>query len=161
MARRGREREKLLSSTRVKESLKMTNIVVTEKNEIDRLVGDYFWEISRVTDNFQKALENFKNRIGYGQGDKMILFENDLDRFDDAYAKLKDRKMVLLELSALSSSAKEDSEIYLSFQDFYSYIEKYVQKEYIKNPEIKGILIKLLSEVKKIVRFAHFPLLTP
>ncbi|SFK03879.1 MULTISPECIES: ribonuclease toxin immunity protein CdiI [unclassified Bacillus (in: firmicutes)] len=122
--------------------------LITYKNELDILMKDYFFEISDVRNKLQEALHYFSKKEGFGSGGKVILFVNDLDESDEAFFELQNNK-VLFSVDQATSSANEDSEAYLSFQEFYEYLKDQVEKVSTDKPEEKEELERLLLQVKQ------------
>ncbi|GGB56525.1 hypothetical protein F3157_10120 [Virgibacillus dakarensis] len=127
----------------------MTYKLIIDKNEITNLLNDYFFEVSGVRGLLPEALKYFGKKEGFGSGGKTILFLNDLDESDEAYAVLKGDGKVLLSVDEATSSADQDCEAYLTFQEFYDYLIKEVQKVSKEKPEQKQELESLMLDVKK------------
>ncbi|WP_239256421.1 hypothetical protein [Listeria ilorinensis] len=127
----------------------MANKLITDKNEIEKLLQDYFVEIKHTKGALAELLKNYAKKEGYAISEKEIFFEGDLDESDEAYQVLKDRPLVLLDISAQTSSAEEDSEAYLSFDELYLYLKKEVERT-IENDisRQKGLLV-LLDKVRE------------
>lgn len=126
----------------------MTYKLVTDINQIRRLLEDYFIEIITTKGALIEALQSFSQKEGFGIAGKSILFLNDLDESDEAYARLGNDK-VLLSVDEATSSANEDSEAYLSFTEFYKFLKSQLEKVNVDNQVEKLELENVLLKVKK------------
>ncbi|MDM5154710.1 hypothetical protein QUF88_12975 [Bacillus sp. DX1.1] len=127
----------------------MSSKLIVDFKEIKVLLDDIFWELT-VRNRLIDALKDFKNKEGYDIGGKAILFRDDLDEYDLAHLpKTLDDRHVLIDVDAATSSVNEDSQGYLSFEEFYVYLEKRVEKVISSQPDEKEELTELLLEVKK------------
>ncbi|PEE39730.1 ribonuclease toxin immunity protein CdiI [Bacillus pseudomycoides] len=126
----------------------MSYKLVTDINQIKKLLDDYFIEIITTKGALIEALQSFSKKEGFGIAGKSILFLNDLDESDEAYARLGNDK-VLLSVDEATSSANEDIEAYLSFSEFYKYLKSQVEKVSMGNREEKLELENVLLKVKK------------
>ncbi|HHT7240393.1 hypothetical protein [Bacillus nitratireducens] len=120
-------------------------IIVTDKPTIDKLMLTYF---SVVSDKqFKKALRCFSQKRGYGEEFVAVLFKYDFDDFDLAQlSKPIDDSRVILEMDY--PAADKDTQVYLTFNEFYDYLINRVSAIIEDNPEEKSELNKLLLEVK-------------
>ncbi|MED1560217.1 hypothetical protein [Bacillus paramycoides] len=123
-------------------------IIVTDKPTIDKLMLTYF---SVVSDKqFKKALRCFSQKRGYGEEFVAVLFKYDFDDFDLAQlSKPIDDSYVILEMDY--PAANRDTQVYLTFNEFYDYLINRVSAIIENNPDEKSELNKLLLEVK--IRF--------
>ncbi|PFH73743.1 hypothetical protein [Bacillus nitratireducens] len=120
-------------------------IIVTDKPTIDKLMLTYF---SVVNDKqFKKALRCFSQKRGYGEEFVAVLFKYDFDDFDLAQlSKPIDDSHVILEMDY--PAADRDTQVYLTFNEFYDYLINRVSAIIKDNPDEKSELNKLLLEVK-------------
>ncbi|KMN45614.1 hypothetical protein VK90_07865 [Bacillus sp. LK2] len=120
-------------------------IIVTDKPTIDKLMLTYF---SVVSDKqFKKALRCFSQKRGYGEEFVAVLFKYDFDDFDLAQlSKPIDDSHVILEMDY--PAADRDTQVYLTFNEFYDYLINRVSAIIEDNPDEKSELNKLLLEVK-------------
>ncbi|MED1116410.1 hypothetical protein [Bacillus paramycoides] len=120
-------------------------IIVTDKPTIDKLMLTYF---SVVSDKqFKKALRCFSQKRGYGEEFVAVLFKYDFDDFDLAQlSKPIDDSHVILEMDY--PAADRDTQVYLTFNEFYDYLINRVSAIIENNPDEKSELNKLLLEVK-------------
>ncbi|WP_050447587.1 hypothetical protein [Bacillus sp. H1a] len=120
-------------------------IIVTDKPTIDKLMLTYF---SVVSDKqFKKALRCFSQKRGYGEEFVAVLFKYDFDDFDLAQlSKHIDDSHVILEMDY--PAADRDTQVYLTFNEFYDYLINRVSAIIEDNPDEKSELNKLLLEVK-------------
>ncbi|PGW30421.1 hypothetical protein COE04_29240 [Bacillus cereus] len=120
-------------------------IIVTDKPTIDKLMLTYFSVVSNK--QFKKALRCFSQKRGYGEEFVAVLFKYDFDDFDLAQlSKPIDDSRVILEMDY--PAADKDTQVYLTFNEFYDYLINRVSAIIEDNPEEKSELNKLLLEVK-------------
>lgn len=119
--------------------------VLTNRQEIEELAYGFMWIMSNK--RMQEALKAFASKIGYSQEYTGFHFKDSLDECDEAYDKLDDKHILF---SIDYPAADEDCEAYLSFEEFYEYIETAINKvledgyEEYDEDEIR----RLLKEVK-------------
>ncbi|WP_099225245.1 hypothetical protein [Listeria costaricensis] len=59
-------------------------MVILDKNEIEKLLQDYFVEIKHTNGTLVELLKNCAKKEGYAISEKEIFFEGDLDESDQA-----------------------------------------------------------------------------
>jgi len=124
--------------------IKMSDyLVITDSHKIDELMEVYFYAIGEK--NFFKALRNFSNKEGFGVEYTRILFQDDLDDDEEEYEVLANRKVVVIIEYPIE---KQDTEIFLTFEEFYIYLEKQGKKTIKEHSELESIK-EMLREVKQ------------
>ncbi|HZG18195.1 MAG TPA: ribonuclease toxin immunity protein CdiI [Candidatus Bathyarchaeia archaeon] len=93
--------------------------------------------------NFYRALNEFKNKTGFGVDCISILFYGDFEEWDDYRCK-ENEVALIIEYPA----AKEDTIGYLDFSQFYSVLDTECKKYIEKHPEELENINRLLSEIK-------------
>lgn len=117
--------------------------LVNDYEEIEVLLEDIFTEIN-MRKRMKEVLHNFSLREGCVFERKAILFKNDLDEYDLSQLKIPlDDDQVLIEIDSIASTINEDSQAYLTFKEFYSYLEKNIGKYIIQDDEINTLLINV------------------
>ncbi|MHC5218562.1 ribonuclease toxin immunity protein CdiI [Enterococcus sp. LJL128] len=124
----------------------MKYTVLTDKKEISQLIYEFFSIFSN--EGLQGALKNFTQKKGFGIEYVSFMFNDEIDESFQAYGVLKDSQVLF---SVDQPAATEDCEAYLSFEEFYEYIETAINRvikdghEKYDEPEIS----RLLGKVKK------------
>lgn len=120
--------------------------ILTDKQEIEDLAYGFVWIMSNV--KLQRALKNFAKKEGFGEEFIGFLFNDEIDESFEAYGVLKDNQVLF---SIDEPAAREDCEAYLTFEDFYNYLETAINRvikdghehEPYDEPEIKRLLQKV------------------
>ncbi|MGC6770060.1 hypothetical protein ACYSNR_07260 [Enterococcus sp. LJL128] len=120
--------------------------VINDKSEIEKYVYSFFFCISDI--QLQRILSRFARKEGFGEEFMGFLFSDEIDESFHAYGKLKNNQILF---SIDQPAANEDCEAYLSFEEFYKYIEtainRVIQDGYEKYDELE--IRKLLAKVKQ------------
>ena len=107
----------------------MEYIILEKVEDKKTILDDIFFEISCRKQGIKRAMQKFSNREGYVVEGKAICFRNDLDEYE--FSKLKiplDEEHILLEADSNYSSIAENSQAYLTFEEFYSYLESNIER---------------------------------
>ena len=125
--------------------------LITEKKGVERLVDDIFstpWN-SRLV----KGLTQLSNGNGYRKEYQSIEFKHELSEYElNMLQQPMPARHILV--SASYPAAEEDCEAYISFEDFYKYLEKSIHQVLKRSaPEgfeslDKNEILQLLGEVK-------------
>ncbi len=117
--------------------------LVNDYEEIEILLEDIFTEIN-MRKRMKDVLQNFSLKEGCVVERKAILFKNDLDENDLAQLKIPlDDYHVLIEIDSIASTINEDSQAYLTFEEFYSYLERNIGKYIVQEDEKSALLISV------------------
>ncbi|KGR85312.1 hypothetical protein [Lysinibacillus odysseyi] len=117
--------------------------LVNDYEEIEILLEDIFTEIN-MRKRMKDVLQNFSLKEGCVVERKAILFKNDLDENDLAQFKIPlDDYHVLIEIDSIASTINEDSQAYLTFEEFYSYLERNIGKYIVQEDEKSALLISV------------------
>lgn len=117
--------------------------IVNDFEEIKVLLKDIFTEIS-MRKRMKEVLQNFSLKKGCVVERKAICFRADLDEYDLSQLKIPlDNFHVLIEVDAIASSINQNSQAYLTFLEFYEYLEKNIENYVVVDSQISELLLNL------------------
>lgn len=109
---------------------------------MDFVLGAY-----HLNDNFERYLDNFTQKFGYGDPDAhaCILFQGDVDAYIQLYElpKFLDEDQVYV-----SEGFDIESYAYLDFQTFYDYLEPVVMRHYVTSGN--KVLLEHLAACRQV-----------
>lgn len=124
----------------------MDYVILKEATDKKNILDDIFFEISLRKSGIEKALEKFSQKEGYIVEGKAICFKEDLDEYDFSQLKIPlDDEHILIDVEAAYSSLDGNSQAYMTFPEFYAYLERNIKNYVIVDSKINGLLL----DVKK------------
>lgn len=124
----------------------MNYVILEDQADKKMILDDIFFEIAHRKLGIEKALKKFSQQEGYIVEGKAICFRGDLDEYELSQLKIPlDDKHILVDVEADYSSVTQNSQAYITFKEFYSYLEKYL-KNYVS---LDDRIYNLLLDVKK------------
>ena len=125
--------------------------LITDKKEVEKVVNNFF--SSYLKGRLTRGLTYLSKKHSFGEDYQSFSFKHSLDEYDMSMLQkpMTDRHiLVFVDYPA----AEEDCEAYISFEDFYEYLEKAIHQVLKRSvPEgferlDKNEILQLLGEVK-------------
>ena len=120
--------------------------ILTEPSDKKIILDDMFFEISNRKSSIERSLKNFSKEQGYVVEGKGINFQGDLDEYDLSQLPFPlEEHHILIGAEAGYSSLGFECEGYMTFSEFYGYLEEILPRYVEMTDEIKDLML----DVKK------------
>lgn len=127
----------------------MNYVILVKQEDKNTILDDIFFEISRRKQGIEKALKKFSHQEGYIVEGKAICFKGDIDEYEFSQLKIPlDDKHILLDVEADYSSMNKNSQAYITFKEFYNYLEKNIENYVSLDDEINSLLLNVKQGLK-------------